>query len=242
MADISAAVYLLSGEGGISVPSARRRHGGTVPSSGHNSGDRGSRLSPNAEVMMPMALIPICHTRQILVWGVTLSAMGVTTNNLNCLWCDLHEETVDHIFIVCVKAKILWDKFGNWWRIHPMVCNSVEELWEWSTNIQGSIKQKKGFQLGMASVLKGLWEMRNEKVFNNLNSDIEVVFKGVLEISYLWISSRLRKLKGDRLTWANAFHLTEELELNNEPSSEHKQVDQRFSAIYIFHNSTSVNS
>ncbi|KAL4589146.1 hypothetical protein LXL04_002050 [Taraxacum kok-saghyz] len=109
--------------------------------------------------------------------------MGVAIAILNCPCCDSHEETIDHLFIQCEKAKFLWSKFCSWWNLNQMQCESLEDLWLWSVNISTNKVRTKGIQLAMASILKGVWEMGNEKVFKNINCDLEVVFKGIQESS-----------------------------------------------------------
>ena len=146
----------------------------------------------------------------ILVWRIfkgrmpvrkVLSTMGIGVNNLNCPVCDKQEETVDHIFLKCEKASYLWDKLCTWWGLQQIYSNTVEDLWSWSISATNQKGRKRGVQLAMAAIFKGLWETRNEKVFQDKTSDIEMVFKGVQETSYLWISSRNRRIKGDFSVW-----------------------------------------
>ncbi|KAL4587201.1 hypothetical protein LXL04_000068 [Taraxacum kok-saghyz] len=96
----------------------------------------------------------------ILVWRIfkkrmplrtSLNARGVTLNTTHCPWCANHEET-------------------------PMNGDSVDELWTWSLNIQGPKKRIKGAQLAIASIFKGLWEIRNEKFFITTNQLPEAKF------------------------------------------------------------------
>ena len=130
-----------------------------------------------------------------------LKDMGVSMTNSICPCCENHEESIDHLFIQCDIAKSLWSKFCYWWKLNQLQCSTLEDLWLWSANIHHKKAGIRGVQLAIASVLNGVWELRNEKVFKNINFDIEVAFKGIQETSFLLISSRNRKLKGDRLTW-----------------------------------------
>ena len=130
-----------------------------------------------------------------------LNAMGISINDINCPMCGRNEETIDHALFTCEKAKAVWDKFSNWWRLPVINGSSIEEVWEWSYKATIQRGGKKGVQLGIAAVMKCLWEARNEKVFKDSYPNEDRMFKDIQESSFLWMSSRNRRIKGDFLAW-----------------------------------------
>ena len=56
-----------------------------------------------------------------------------------CPVCELEEESVDHIFLVCRVAKECWKIMADWWTIQIKDFETLEEVFVWSGKAKRSL-------------------------------------------------------------------------------------------------------
>ena len=92
-----------------------------------------------------------------------------------CCFC-VHDETIQHLFLDCPLAKLLWRSVHIVFNIIPPV--SIEALFgTWlngvTTHIASSIR------IGICAFLWAIWNCRNDMIFNRLSmiNFLQVIFR-----------------------------------------------------------------
>lgn len=84
-------------------------------------------------------------------------------SNLNCVLCDLGEETSNHLFLHCNVVDKVWQKVLRWLEFHQIY---FVHLVCWSDDAKQR-KIRKGAWLIWHAALWVIWRARNEKVHHN---------------------------------------------------------------------------
>ncbi|PWA53583.1 hypothetical protein CTI12_AA443610 [Artemisia annua] len=83
----------------------------------------------NPEKLMPglgMQLYQVPKKVNIFLWRAALNRLPTSSNLINkginlasahCLFCNAHEETLDHCLISCPNIRTTWLKIWSWWNI-----------------------------------------------------------------------------------------------------------------------------
>lgn len=121
---------------------------------------------------------------KIFMWylkrGVVLTKDNLARRNWNgnkaCCFCS-KPETIQHLFVECHYAKILWRAIHLVLGIPPLV--NIELLFNnWSK--QGGHKHNILLLTGAAAICWSIWLTRNDTVFNNCKPKtfLQVLFRG----------------------------------------------------------------
>ncbi|XP_076892270.1 uncharacterized protein LOC143543952 [Bidens hawaiensis] len=91
--------------------------------------------------------------------------MGLSEDS--CPFCELHQESANHIFTGCIFAAEIWDRIVVWCRLDPIF---VFEVWDILVLAKGLKKQKLDKRVAHCIVVTALWSMwnaKNEKIFQD---------------------------------------------------------------------------
>jgi hypothetical protein len=94
-----------------------------------------------------------------------------------CTFCD-DDETVEHLFIRCKFAKLVWQVVHFTFSIPPP--NIKNYLFaNWLNGID--LKTKSGIQVGVCAILWSIWNSRNDAIFNieTTSQFLQVIHKAV---------------------------------------------------------------
>ena len=96
-----------------------------------------------------------------------------------CYLCKEEEETSDHLFLVCIKARMLWNViltlFGVHWVLHSSVKGNLLGL---HRSFVGK-RREKAWRAAPLCLMWTLWKERNGRAFNDVeqsNQDIKYSF------------------------------------------------------------------
>ncbi|KAE8677066.1 hypothetical protein F3Y22_tig00111550pilonHSYRG00032 [Hibiscus syriacus] len=118
-----------------------------------------SGLIPNHFIILWMAILDRLPTRARLL------RMGITIENVNCLFCNMIPETQSHIFFECDYAKSLWASILQLCDINRNICHWDGEL-AWAVHcFRGKSLLTRVLKLAFTSYVYGIWRERNNKLF-----------------------------------------------------------------------------
>ena len=114
----------------------------------------------------------------------------VPTLNLSpnrCSLCKRHSEEIDHIFIDCHTAKILWNKLEGLlgWKNQQQ---NVVSLCSFLCSIKQRNKRGIIFFNTIASVLWILWLERNNRIFKGKEKSTIDLWEDIFSLSGMWAS------------------------------------------------------
>lgn len=88
-----------------------------------------------------------------------------------CLFCNLEEESIHHLFLHCQYSWKRWAGVMGWWNIQIPITNTVVKWMEvWCESVDGSFRRKLRVSLHYV-VLWSIWNTRNRVVFDKANTD-----------------------------------------------------------------------
>lgn len=144
----------------------------------------------------PRALINlwlICHGKQPT--KDRLSKFGMIQDTI-CSPCNTEPETMNHLFFNCSITHGIWT--------HILNCIEViHDPNKWHTKIRWAIKytNRKGWRakllkLALIKVTYGIWQLKNEKVFDK-HSHYNIIDRIIESIIYIgWNSNSIRQYIG----------------------------------------------
>lgn len=116
-----------------------------------------------------------------------------------CPVCEREEESVDHIFIMCEVAQVLWCLISQWCKVLSIYAFSMQDLVELHKHLAASTDKSKAFHTVCLITIWCLWKKRNDRVHNGNPVLPHNMFEQVkANIGYLWVKSRSKR-RG--LTW-----------------------------------------
>ena len=110
--------------------------------------------------------------------------MNLTKDNLlkrrwvgssRCCFC-VHDETIQHLFLDCPLAKLLWRSVHIAFNIIPPV--SIDALFgTWLNGVLPHIASS--IRIGICALLWAIWNCRNDMIFNRLSmiNFLQVIFR-----------------------------------------------------------------
>lgn len=160
-------------------------------------------LSPSLAVL-PTDIIDLIWLKwspprvKIFIWKMAHNALPVNWNLLcrgiiprdfdpMCSLCNSDLETQDHIFLQCPKVILLWRKIQKWWEICFTTPDSIANFLQQCqapTTISGFNSL---FQTVCVCTLWSIWFGRNNRIFNNVNWDVDGIFHFIQSRTYAWL-------------------------------------------------------
>jgi hypothetical protein len=109
-------------------------------------------------------------SRLILHNKVLLTKNNLAKQNINgyqkCCFCD-STETVEHLFLACPFAKILWRMIYFAYNI-PAPSNITNMFGKWLNGVNKHDKAR--IRIGISALCWSIWTCRNDMVFNKQKS------------------------------------------------------------------------
>ncbi|MFS8015126.1 putative reverse transcriptase zinc-binding domain-containing protein [Helianthus anomalus] len=127
--------------------------------------------------------------------GEALRKRNIQVGDSICRMCGSDEETVDHLFIGCYVASIIWNNISTWCSILNIYAFSFKDLLDFHSNIAGSEEKKTAVQGIIRIACWSIWKARNKLVFSNNPVKINNISSEIKASSFLWWSNR-SKFKG----------------------------------------------
>jgi hypothetical protein len=84
------------------------------------------------------------------------------TGNQNCCFCD-NNETIDHLFLSCPFAKLIWRMVYFAYNIPPPA-NITNMFGNWLNGVKKNDKEH--IRIGISAICWSIWTSRNDIVFN----------------------------------------------------------------------------
>lgn len=114
---------------------------------------------------------------EIFVWFVLLGRLNtkeklwrlgiVPESEKNCVLCNIHPESVNHLFMGCTVASELWLWWLSIWGVSWVFPSTLKSLHnQWHAPFRGSII-KKSWQAIFFIILWTIWKERNGRIFEN---------------------------------------------------------------------------
>jgi hypothetical protein len=108
-----------------------------------------------------------------------------------CPFCDQVGETIDHLLVGCVFARIVWSRCLGWWGRPDRAPDQGDHLVDWMLDWQGSKEEVRDIWTGLGLVIWCLWRHRNDIVFEGATPSTDVVTAEILREAELWRAARL---------------------------------------------------
>jgi len=107
-----------------------------------------------------------------------------------CVLCNRMEESVLHLFLHC-EVGAIWLKI-MWWlgRFFPLPHNLFVH-WECWSEGERNKNVKKGMGIIWLATIWVIWKARNDKVFNDVNFEVDVIVEEVKVLAWKWVMYRM---------------------------------------------------
>ncbi|XP_076901498.1 uncharacterized protein LOC143555919 [Bidens hawaiensis] len=122
----------------------------------------------------------------------------VGVNIVACPLCGDHEETVEHLFVACGFAQVIWTVVAQWCKIQDMFAFSYKDILDIHKYEKRSVKWKKVVNAINITTIWSIWKARNDTVFENKEALIQRTIGEIKAISFLWVKARS---KNTALNW-----------------------------------------
>ncbi|PWA39937.1 reverse transcriptase domain-containing protein [Artemisia annua] len=119
-----------------------------------------------------------------------------------CLLCNASVESIQHIFLECPFADILWSLMLSWCKIPLRRPLQAKDLFELHMDPFIPPNKAKHINLIVLSYCWTIWKIRNERVFSNKEPSIRFAMKEIKTTSYLWLANRTNS---SELDWTKCF-------------------------------------
>ncbi|KAF5754697.1 putative reverse transcriptase zinc-binding domain-containing protein [Helianthus annuus] len=135
----------------------------------------------------------------ILAWRAELDRIptrcALIRRNINvmsnlCPLCSEYPETVEHLFISCEFAQMVWNVVSQWCKLGPVFAFGMRDILDGHSYVSGSPKLKKAFHAVCLTTLWCISKSRNELVFQQKHSSLQKVVGDIKALSLLWVRAR----------------------------------------------------
>ncbi|XP_021996298.1 uncharacterized protein LOC110893499 [Helianthus annuus] len=124
---------------------------------------------------------------------MALVRRNILMDNQLCVWCDIEEETVEHIFTGCVISAGVWNGVSRWCRIPDIFAFHVKDLVNMH-EVCGTSGIKKAVLHGVIIIACWiLWRARNDKIFSNKESKVVDLVADIKTLGFLWYKHRCKE-------------------------------------------------
>lgn len=125
---------------------------------------------------------------------VELVKRGVAILNTNCSICEWEEESLAHIFSRCEVAKKTWEVLFRWLDIQVGNFRDPSDLLNRVGELKMNCKKRQVVEVVIFTGLWYLWKYRNDVVHGAKKIKQNMIIDGIQEMSFLWCSSRQKKM------------------------------------------------
>jgi hypothetical protein len=109
-----------------------------------------------------------------------------------CVFCDRGDESATHLFIHCEWVSKVWRKVMCWLNFSfIMPPNLFIHALCWTREV-GAKKLRRGAWLIWHAVVWVIWTARNNKIFNDIYTEVEELVDQIKVLSWQWSLSRLK--------------------------------------------------
>ncbi|XP_022878613.1 uncharacterized protein LOC111396409 [Olea europaea var. sylvestris] len=93
----------------------------------------------------------------------------------NCVFCERHLETGQHLFFQCSFASSIWMKIKVWTGIRRSMTTIPSALKWMKKEARGTSWQSKSKSIALASTVYHIWMARNRKVFEEPSPHVDSI-------------------------------------------------------------------
>ena len=122
-------------------------------------------------------------------------------DSILCPVCSNTVESIDHLFLNCNQLIDLRTRLAIWWDVQLPQLSSIDSLLSWSDSLSLKKGQRQAFDTVIITTLWCLWNFRNSSIFGTAQPKKSLILDDVIDRSFFWISSRLRKVKISLTSW-----------------------------------------
>jgi len=131
-----------------------------------------------------------------------LTRIEVLSDSSKCVFCNVVEESVSHVFFTCNVSSKIWSMCDKWFGVQNVHHFRVVEhflvlmLLRWGVG--------KGFCVGSLVwliLISHIWKHRNKIIFKNRKCDIQGVFALEQVKSWTVIKAKFKKVTFSYLDW-----------------------------------------
>ncbi|KAJ0493887.1 hypothetical protein HanIR_Chr12g0591161 [Helianthus annuus] len=106
-------------------------------------------------------------------------------------------ESVNHLFISCSVANIIWMQVSEWCKIDLILAFSYRDLIEIHRSITEVKSKKKIVQAIILISCWSIWKMRNEVTFSQKMVSLSRLLAEIKLLSSLWVKKRMKAKEQD---------------------------------------------
>jgi hypothetical protein len=108
-----------------------------------------------------------------------------------CPLCGRELETTNHLFLHCSFAGAVWYALNRWLGVVVVLPGEVIMSYGQLVGSGRNKKIRKGFSSVWLAFVWTIWKTRNDKIFNNVDGDVEVALECIQRISWQWFLNKV---------------------------------------------------
>lgn len=108
-----------------------------------------------------------------------------------CVMCNGAEESSIHLFLHCEVASLVWSKLMLWLDWHFVIPPNLFVHWECWSRRSWNKNRLRGWWLIWITTIWVLWKVRNDKIFNDINHEVDEIVEEVKVLSWRWLLYRM---------------------------------------------------
>jgi hypothetical protein len=108
-----------------------------------------------------------------------------------CPLCGTVGETSNHLFLHCSFAAAVWYALNRWLGVVVVLPGEVILSYGQLVGSGRNKRIRKGFSSVWLAFVWTIWKTRNDKIFNNVNGDVEVAVEYIQRISWQWFLNKV---------------------------------------------------
>ncbi|KAK3195718.1 hypothetical protein Dsin_027028 [Dipteronia sinensis] len=92
---------------------------------------------------------------------------GFDPVGLKCVLCNLHDETIDHLFLHRDWSWKVWKAAMGWWEVEFCASRTINDWFLGWSSLNPLQCTARAWQILFSAVVWSLWEARNNRIFKN---------------------------------------------------------------------------